>query len=143
MIKADRNNKKRFYKFFGQGPEGASRGSGGNSAGAGQIKPLSMTVLEEAERELELRNWNTTYSITNNMLGDTIAAVKKRAQGDKTRLLEPFIRELYTNAAKVNSPKPETRKSFSLDTNISPCSHPAMAISCEQLVFRIIPLPPS
>ncbi len=101
VIKADKNSKKRFFRFFSQGPEGASRGSGATSAPAGPAKPLSMTVLEEAEKELELRNWNTTYSITNNMLGDTIAAVKKRAQGDKTRLLEPFIRELYVSSSKV------------------------------------------
>jgi hypothetical protein len=83
-LKADPPQKKRFYQFFKDGPEGASRGSeqGGNQ------KAVAHTSLEEAERELELKNWKTSYTVVNNQLGDTLRQVQMRAQGDKLGVLK-------------------------------------------------------
>jgi hypothetical protein len=82
-LKADPPQKKRFYRFFRDGPEGGSRGSdpGGPSA-------MTHTALEEAEKELELKNWRTTYTTVNNQLGDTLKQVQLRAQGDKLGVLQ-------------------------------------------------------
>ena len=51
VLKADPQYKKRFYRFFADGPEGASpaRASAGSAGGA----MPSLTTFEEAEKELE------------------------------------------------------------------------------------------
>ena len=76
--------KKRFYRFFRDGPEGGSRGS----EHGGATSALTQTALEEAEKELELKNWKTTYTTVNNQLGDTLRQVQMRAQGDKLGVLQ-------------------------------------------------------
>ena len=98
-LKADDQYKKRYYKYFSDGPEGASplvRGtSQGSGAGGSQFERMpSMDTFEAAERELELKNWATCYQTTNNSLGPALAAVKKRAQGDTGRVLEPLLKEV-------------------------------------------------
>ena len=81
--KADPPQKKRFYRFFSDGPDGFSRGSD-YSSGA----HVQLTSLEEAEKELELQNWKSSYSKTNDQLGDTLKQVQRRAQGDKVGILQ-------------------------------------------------------
>ena len=83
-LKADPPQKKRFYRFFRDGPEGGSRGS----EQGGPSSTLRHTALEEAEKELELKNWKTTYTSVNNQLGDTLRQVQMRAQGDKLGVLQ-------------------------------------------------------
>ena len=85
-LKADPIPKRRFYRFFGDGPEGGSRGSDSGAAGGGG--KISLSALEEAEKELELQNWRSSYTSTNNQLGDTLKHVQQRAQGDKVGVLQ-------------------------------------------------------
>lgn len=99
-LKADPPRKRVFYKFFSDGPEGASRGSIGGSAGGGG-KP--QTTMEEAEKELEGRNWHTQYQLVNNSLGPALEQMKKRAQSGSERILLPLIREV-TSAAPGPTP---------------------------------------
>jgi hypothetical protein len=82
-LKADPPQKKRYYRFFRDGPEGGSRGS----EPGGQLA-VTHTALEEAEKELELKNWKTMYTSVNNQLGDTLRQVQMRAQGDKLGVLQ-------------------------------------------------------
>jgi hypothetical protein len=105
-LKADQQYKKRFYRFFSDGPEGASplvrgttRGSGTVGSGAIERMP-SLDTFEAAEKELELKNWATSYQTTNNSLGPALAAVKARAQGDTGRILEPLIKEVLKPKAR-------------------------------------------
>ena len=100
--KADDQYKKRYYKYFSDGPEGASpmaRGGSGSGASGSQGSAKgerlpSLETFEAAERELELKNWATCYQNTNNSLGPALAAVKARAQGDNNRILEPLLKEV-------------------------------------------------
>jgi len=95
-IKADPPYKKRFYKFFKTGPEGFSRGSVSTTTSAEK----TLTPLEEAEKELELRNWSTMYQQTCNGLGQSLKDVQQRAQGDVGRVLQPLLNELMNAKAK-------------------------------------------
>jgi hypothetical protein len=83
-LKADPPQKKRYYRFFSDGPEGGSRGS----EPGGLASAVKHTALEEAEKELELKNWKTMYTSVNNQLGDTLRQVQMRAQGDKLGVLQ-------------------------------------------------------
>ena len=85
-LKADPPQKKRYYRFFRDGPEGGSRGS----EPGGQASAVTHTALEEAEKELELKNWKTSYTAVNNQLGDTLRQVQMRAQGDKLGVLQVY-----------------------------------------------------
>jgi hypothetical protein len=105
-LKADDQYKKRYYKFFSDGPEGASpmahttsRGSGGTGGSQFDRMP-SMDTFEAAEKELELKNWATSYQTTNNSLGPALAAVKKRASSDAGRVLEPLVKEVLKPKAR-------------------------------------------
>jgi hypothetical protein len=86
-LKADPPQKKRYYRFFRDGPEGGSRGS----EPGGQASAVTHTALEEAEKELELKNWKTSYTAVNNQLGDTLRQVQMRAQGDKLGVLQVCV----------------------------------------------------
>ena len=105
-LKADQQYKKRYYKYFSDGPEGASPLVRGTSRGSGtkgsqQFDRMpSLDTFEAAEKELELKNWATCYQTTNNSLGPALAAVKKRAQGDVGRVLEPLVKEVLKPKAR-------------------------------------------
>ena len=108
-IKADDQYKKRYYKFFADGPEGASplhhtgsRGSAGTGGSQFERMP-SMDTFEAAEKELELKNWATSYQMVNNSLGPALAAVKKRAQGDVGRVVEPLMKEVLKPKARSST----------------------------------------
>ena len=92
VLKADPQYKKRFYRFFADGPEGASpaRASAGSAGGA----MPSLTTFEEAEKELELRNWATMYQTTNNSLGPALLGVQARAKGDAGRVIQPLVKDV-------------------------------------------------
>ena len=103
-LKADPPRKRVFYKFFSDGPEGASRGSiGAGSSHDGK----QQTTMEDAEKELEARNWHTQYQLVNNSMGPAAKErMRMRAQSGSERVLQPLVREV-TSAAP--GPHPETR----------------------------------
>jgi hypothetical protein len=90
-LKADPKRKKSFYRFFESGPEGASRGSVATSHGGEQ-----MTTMEDAEKELEMRNWASSYQTTNNSLGNVLEQMRKRQQSGSERILRPLVREVHS-----------------------------------------------
>jgi len=93
-LKADPQYKKRFYKYFSDGPEAGLNTRG--SHGTGQIERMpSLDTFEAAEREFALKNWASCYQTTNNSLG-----LVKRAQGDVGRVLQPLIRDVLKPKAR-------------------------------------------
>mmetsp|Transcript_15791 Transcript_15791/g.38402 ORF Transcript_15791/g.38402 Transcript_15791/m.38402 type:complete len:392 (+) Transcript_15791:63-1238(+) len=99
-LMADFKYKNRWYSFFDdeRPATGASRPSSSNKKLP--VKAVQTNFLKEAQKELDMANWNTMYQITNNSLGKSLEDVKKRAQGDKGRVLQPLIREIIKEASQ-------------------------------------------
>jgi hypothetical protein len=57
--------------------------------------------MEEVQKELDLATWQTSYEVTNNSLGKTLDLVRKRAYGDKGKMIQPLLNEVLAPASKV------------------------------------------
>ena len=62
----------------------------------------SLTTFEEAEKELELRNWATMYQTTNNSLGPALLGVQARAKGDAEKAVRTHAMERPQPPGKVD-----------------------------------------
>ena len=124
-LKADPPQKKRFYRFFRDGPEGGSRGSD-----QGLPSAQTHTALEEAEKELELKNWKTSYTAVNNQLGDTLRQVQMRAQGDKLGVLQVSFFRTYLFLSSVDISLKIARHAASSEGNISAKRTGMVAMFC-------------
>uniref|UniRef100_A0A7S1EDF7 Uncharacterized protein n=1 Tax=Hemiselmis andersenii TaxID=464988 RepID=A0A7S1EDF7_HEMAN len=105
-VMADEKYRKKWFLFFAPINEkdvvAPSRPTSSSSASKKlALKNEKSKAIREGEKELERANWQTMYQVTNNSIGSSLEAVKKRAMGEKGKILKPLIDEIFKPSSKA------------------------------------------